>query len=236
MNTTLYALAITAITISFFHTASGPDHYLPFIVLSKSKKWSLGKTILWTIICGLGHVFSSVILGIIGVYLGWQLNKISWLQDVRGNVSSWALFIFGLGYLIYGIWKMSKKHSHKHFDVMGDEVYVHEHTHGKSASGHHHHHQKTKVTPLVLFAIFVMGPSEPLIPLLFFSGAHRSMTEVITLISTFTITTVVTMVGMVLLGIYGYNLLNTEKLDRYVHAISGAVLSICGAGMLFLGW
>jgi len=185
MNTTLYALAITAITISFFHTASGPDHYLPFIVLSKSKKWSLGKTILWTIICGLGHVFSSVILGIIGVYLGWQLNKISWLQDVRGNVSSWALFIFGLGYLIYGIWKMSKKHSHKHFDVMGDEVYVHEHTHGKSTSGHHHHHQKTKVTPLVLFAIFVMGPSEPLIPLLFFSGAHRSMPEVITLISTF---------------------------------------------------
>jgi len=79
MNTTLYALAITAITISFFHTASGPDHYLPFIVLSKSKKWSLAKTILWTIICGLGHVFSSVILGIIGVYLGWQLNKISWL-------------------------------------------------------------------------------------------------------------------------------------------------------------
>jgi hypothetical protein len=115
-------------------------------------------------------------------------------------------------------------------------VYVHEHTHGKSTSGHHHHHQKTKVTPLVLFAIFVMGPSEPLIPLLFFSGAHRSMPEVITLISTFTITTVATMVGMVLLGIYGYNLLNTEKLDRYVHAISGAVLSICGAGMLFLGW
>ncbi|WP_333863419.1 hypothetical protein [Sphingobacterium sp.] len=235
MNTTLYALAITAITISFFHTASGPDHYLPFIVLSKSKKWSFGKTILWTIICGLGHVFSSVILGIIGVYLGWQLNKISWLQDMRGNISSWALFIFGLGYLLYGIWKMSKKHSHKHFAVMGDEVYVHEHTHGKSSPGHYHQN-KTKVTPLVLFAIFVMGPSEPLIPLLFFSGAHRSMPEVIILISTFTITTVITMIGMVVLGIYGYNLLNTEKLDRYVHAISGTVLSICGAGMLFLGW
>ncbi|MGE8292946.1 MAG: hypothetical protein ACN6ON_14745 [Sphingobacterium sp.] len=234
MSTTLYALAITAITISFFHTASGPDHYLPFIVLSKSKKWSLGKTILWTVVCGLGHVFSSVILGIIGVYLGWQLNKISWLQDVRGNLSSWALFIFGLGYLSYGIWKIYRKKSHKHFDVIGNEVYVHEHSHGKSS--HTHHHQQTKVTPFVLFAIFVMGPSEPLIPLLFFSGAHRSIPEVITLISVFTITTVITMVGMVLLGIYGYNLLNTEKIDRYVPAISGTVLSICGAGMLFLGW
>ncbi|WP_216640353.1 hypothetical protein [Sphingobacterium sp. B29] len=56
MNTTLYALAITAITISFFHTASGPDHYLPFIVLSKSKKWSFWENYImdnymWTWAC-----------------------------------------------------------------------------------------------------------------------------------------------------------------------------------------
>lgn len=232
MSTTLYALAITAITISFFHTASGPDHYLPFIVLSKSRKWSMSKTVFLTIICGLGHVLSSVVLGLIGVYLGWQLNKISWLQDVRGNVSSWALFIFGLIYLIYGLWQALRNKPHKHFDVMGDDVYVFQHTHGEVVMPQN----RVKVTPLVLFAIFVMGPSEPLIPLLFFSGTQRSMPEVITLISAFTICTVITMLAMVLLGVYGYNLLNTEKLERYVHAIGGAVVTVCGAGMLFLGW
>lgn len=232
MSTTLYALAITAITISFFHTASGPDHYLPFIVLSKSRKWSMSKTVFLTIICGLGHVLSSVVLGLIGVYLGWQLNKISWLQDVRGNVSSWALFIFGLIYLIYGLWQALRNKPHKHFDVMGDDVYVFQHTHGEVVMPQN----RVKVTPLVLFAIFVMGPSEPLIPLLFFSGTQRSMPEVITLISAFTICTVITMLAMVLLGVYGYNMLNTEKLERYVHAIGGAVVTVCGAGMLFLGW
>ncbi|MBB6501059.1 hypothetical protein [Pedobacter cryoconitis] len=232
MTSTLIALALTAITISFFHTASGPDHYLPFIVLSRSRKWSKVKTIFLTITCGLGHVLSSVILGLAGVFLGWQLNKISWLQDIRGNVSGWALLAFGLIYLLYGLRQALINKPHKHFDVMGEEVYVYTHQHGEIVMPGN----KVKVTPLVLFAIFVMGPSEPLIPLLFYSGAKRSVPEIVVLITVFTISTVLTMLGMVLLGIYGYSFLNTEKLERYVHAIGGAVVTVCGIGMVFLGW
>ncbi|QNK64034.1 sulfite exporter TauE/SafE family protein [Pedobacter sp. PAMC26386] len=232
MTSTLIALAFTAITISFFHTASGPDHYLPFIVLSRSRKWSKMKTIFLTITCGLGHVLSSVILGLAGLFLGWQLNKVSWLQDVRGNVSSWALLAFGVIYLIYGLRQAFLNKPHKHFDVMGEEVYVYTHKHGEMVMPGN----KVKVTPLVLFAIFVMGPSEPLIPLLFYSGTKRSVPEVVVLLSVFTISTVLTMLGMVLLGVYGYSFFKTDKLERYVHAIGGAVVTICGIGMVFLGW
>lgn len=232
MTSTLIALAITAITISFFHTASGPDHYLPFIVLSRSRKWSKTKTIFLTITCGLGHVLSSVILGLAGLFLGWQLNKVFWLQDVRGNVSSWALLAFGVIYLIYGLRQAFLNKPHKHFDVMGEEVYVYTHKHGELVMPGN----KVKVTPLVLFAIFVMGPSEPLIPLLFYSGTKRSVPEVVVLISVFTISTVLTMLGMVLLGVYGYSFFNADKLERYVHAIGGAVVTLCGVGMVFLGW
>ena len=232
MTTTLFALAITAISISFFHTASGPDHYLPFIVLSRSRKWSITKTIMLTIVCGLGHILSSVFLGSIGVFLGWQLNKITFFQDFRGNVASWAMLLFGTIYLLYGLWLAYKNKAHKHFDVMGEDVYVYEHKHGDIIMPK----DRIKVTPLVLFAIFVMGPSEPLIPLLFYSGLNRSMTEIVTLVSIFTISTVVTMLGMVLLGIYGYSFVKTEKLERYTPAISGAVVTLCGIGMVFLGW
>ncbi|MBB5638427.1 sulfite exporter TauE/SafE [Pedobacter cryoconitis] len=232
MTSTLIALAFTAITISFFHTASGPDHYLPFIVLSRSRKWSMMKTVFLTITCGLGHVLSSVILGLAGLFLGWQLNKVSWLQDVRGNVSSWALLAFGVIYLIYGLRQAFLNKPHKHFDVMEEEVYVYTHKHGEIVMPGN----KVKVTPLVLFAIFVMGPSEPLIPLLFYSGTKRSVPEVVVLISVFTISTVLTMLGMVLLGVYGYSFFKTDKLERYVHAIGGAVVTICGIGMVFLGW
>jgi len=232
MDSNLIALSITAISISFFHTASGPDHYLPFIVLSRSRKWSLSKTIMLTIICGLGHILSSVVLGIIGVFLGWQINKITFFQDFRGNIASWALLLFGAIYLVYGLWAAYKNKAHKHFDVMGEDVFVYSHKHGEVVMPTN----RVKVTPLVLFAIFVMGPSEPLIPLLFYSGLNRSVAEISTIIGVFTLSTVLTMLAMVLLGVYGYSFFKAEKFERYTPAISGAVVLACGFGMVFLGW
>lgn len=232
ISATLLSLSLTAITIAFFHTAAGPDHYLPFIVLSRSRGWSRSKTLLLTIVCGFGHVASSIVLGLIGVFLGWQLSEISFLQDVRGDMSSWALLIFGLVYLVWGIMRARKPQAHKHFDVMDEDVYVYEHKHNQAYVPS----SRVKVTPLVLFAIFVMGPSEPIIPLLFFSGTHRSPAEILWLTALFTLTTIITMVAMVILGNYGYSRLKTESIDRFSHAIGGFVISFCAFGMLFLGW
>lgn len=229
---TFLTLSLTAITIAFFHTASGPDHYLPFVVLSRSRGWSLTKTILLTMVCGCGHVLSSVVLGVVGVFVGWQMSEIEIFQDVRGNLSSWALLILGVVYFVYGVYRATRPQAHKHFDIVEDDVYVFEHKHNQSYSPQ----KRVKVTPLVLFAIFVMGPSEPIIPLLFFSGTHRSPAEIVWLIALFTLTTIATMVGMVLLGNYGYNRVGANHIDRYSHAIGGLVISACAFGMLFLGW
>ena len=70
MEKEIMVLCITAASIGFFHTIFGPDHYVPFIVMSRARKWSHVKTILITILCGLGHVGSSVVLGLIGVAVG----------------------------------------------------------------------------------------------------------------------------------------------------------------------
>lgn len=233
MNAELITLVLSAITISCLHTATGPDHYLPIIVLSKSRHWTLSKTIFLTIICGLGHIFSSVIVGMIGVLLGWGLSKLTLFQDARGNLSGWCLLAFGIIYLIWGLRQAYLNKPHKHFDEYDNgEVYVYEHKHGEAV----YPQKRIKVTPWILFAIFVMGPSEPLVPLLFYSGAQRSAFEVTLLIAVFAVFTVLTMVTMVLLGIYGYSFVKTDKLERYVHAIGGGVVTICGLGMVFFGW
>jgi len=233
MDTTLTTLVLSAITISCLHTASGPDHYLPFIVLSRSRKWSTAKTVWLTIVCGLGHILSSVILGLIGVLVGWQLSKLSMFQDVRGNVSGWCLLVFGLLYFIWGVRSAYLNKPHKHFEVYNDEdIYVYEHRHGQAVAPK----DRIKITPWILFVIFVMGPSEPLVPLLFYSGIRRSSLEVIILITVFAVFTVLTMLVMVLIGCYGYSFFKTDKLERYVHAIGGGVVMICGIGMVFLGW
>jgi len=75
-----------------------------------------------------------------------------------------------------------------------------------------------------------------LLPLLFYSGTQRSYLEIVVLITVFALCTVLTMLTMVLLGLYGYSFYDTERLERYVHAIGGLVISTCGVGMLFLGW
>lgn len=232
MSPEFLALLFSAITISFLHTASGPDHYLPFIVLSKSHHWSRAKLIFLTVVCGLGHVLSSVLLGSIGLLLGWQLAKLNWFQDYRGLVSSWGLLAFGIIYLCWGIYQAYRNKPHKHFDVMGDDVYVYEHKHGELV----YPQKRVKVTPLVLFAIFVMGPSEPIIPLLFYSGTQHSITEIFILVTVFTSFTILTMLTMVMIGTYGFSYFNTEKLERYVHAIGGFVVTCCGMGMVFWGW
>src|SRR3990172_6947200 len=70
MTQELLLLAGTAAVIGLVHTLLGPDHYLPFIVISKSGQWSLKKTATVTLLCGVGHVLGSVALGLAGDRLG----------------------------------------------------------------------------------------------------------------------------------------------------------------------
>src|SRR5215203_81754 len=103
MQSEMTMLLMTAISISFLHTVTGPDHYLPFIALSKSRGWSFTKTLGWTVICGVGHIVSSLLLGLGGAAIGWSLSRLHWVEAVRGGLAGWVLLSFGLAYSIWGI-------------------------------------------------------------------------------------------------------------------------------------
>jgi sulfite exporter TauE/SafE len=233
MSTEMQLLLTAAISIAFLHTATGPDHYLPFIALSKARGWSLGRTIFWTIVCGCGHVWSSVFLGLGGAALGWSLSKVSWLENVRGGIAGWVMLAFGLLYGIWGLYRAYKNNPHKHFDL-GDnnDIYVYEHKHGNVVAPKDRH----KVTPWVMFLIFLLGPCEPMIPLLYFPAAKNSWNGMLILIIVYTFFTLMTMMLMVCLGFYGFSFMKTEKLERYMHALGGLTIFICGAGMVFMDW
>ena len=233
MHSEIQILVLTAITIAFLHTVTGPDHYLPFIALAKARDWSLARTIGWTLVCGCGHVWSSVLLGLGGAALGWSMAKISWFESVRGGLAGWALLGFGLIYGIWGVMRAYQNRPHKHFDLQDDgDIYVFEHKHGATVYPQNRH----KVTPWIMFVIFVLGPCEPMIPLLYFPAAQQSLSGMFLLISIYTIITLATMTGMVLFGYFGITFLKTEKLERYMHALAGMTIFICGASMVFLAW
>lgn len=233
MQHDLQILMIAAITIAFLHTITGPDHYLPFIALAKTRRWSFAKTVLWTITCGCGHVWSSVLLGLGGAAIGWNLPKISGLENLRGGVAGWALLTFGLIYFMWGLWRAYKNKIHKHFDTSIDgDIYVYEHKHGAAIQPDERH----KVTPWVMFIIFLLGPCEPMIPLLFFPAAKHSVFGMLLLIFVYTLFTLMAMIAMVTVGYYSLSFIKTEKIEKYMHALGGFTLLVCGVGIVFMGW
>ncbi len=60
-------LLVAAASIAFLHTILGPDHYVVFTAMGKARNWSLAKTLRVTVICGMGHVLSSVLIGALGL-------------------------------------------------------------------------------------------------------------------------------------------------------------------------
>jgi sulfite exporter TauE/SafE len=236
MSNELLILIIAAASIGFFHTLLGPDHYLPFIVMSRSRNWSLRKTSLVTVICGIGHVLSSVLLGIIGIALGIAVSKLEAIESFRGSIAAWVLIAFGLVYFIWGMRRAlrSKPHEHLH---KHEDGFSHMHTHNHTEVHMHVHRKKgTKnITPWVLFTIFVFGPCEPLIPLLMYPAAKNSLLGVVLVTGLFSATTILTMLGIVLISTFGFNLIPMNRLERYTHAIAGATICLCGVSIQFLG-
>jgi len=220
MQSDLGLLIVTAASIGFIHTLFGPDHYLPFIVISRARKWTISKTIGITTICGVIHVISSVILGLVGISIGVAVTKLEIIEASRGEVAAWLLILFGIVYTIWGIYKSRKKDKHNHIHFPGQKETK------KSWK---------ELTPWLLFVIFFFGPCEPLIPILMYPAASESLTAIILVVLAFGGITILTMNAVVLLSLYGIRFLPKISIERYLHAIAGFTIFLCGVGIQFLG-
>ncbi len=234
-DTTTLALAGTAAWLGFVHTILGPDHYLPFVMMSWARKWSGAKTALITFLCGLGHVAGSVVLGMVGVAIGAALDKLELIESRRGDLAAWLLIGFGLAYLMWGIRRLYRGKSHVHSHThLRDGGHAHPHTHLGEHS-HVHTGEKASIAPWTLFIIFVFGPCEPLIPILMYPAAKGGYASVALIALVFSAVTIGTMLAAVLLARRGVNFLPMEHLQRYAHVLAGAMILLCGLAIVFLG-
>jgi nickel/cobalt exporter len=229
-------LAGTAATIGFVHTVLGPDHYLPFIVISRARKWPLPKTLIISFLCGLGHVLSSVILGLVGIALGIAVLRLEGVESFRGGLAAWLLIGFGLAYFIWGLHRALRKkpHKHRHIHPNGKE-HEHLHTHEEAHSHVHDDKKKKSLTPWILFLIFVFGPCEPLIPLIMYPAAKHSVGGVILVAVAFGMVTILTMLAIIVISSWGVSFIRLGALERYAHALAGAIIFISGLSVQFLG-
>jgi len=236
MDPHITLLIWTAATIGFVHTFLGPDHYLPFVAMAKAGDWSKSKTLLVTTLCGIGHVGSSVLLGLLGVALGWTLGGMEAFESARGEWAAWALIVVGL---VYGSWGLrqgirNRPHTHKH--LHGDGT-AHEHSHTHH-NGHAHVHEnplKRTLTPWVLFTVFVLGPCEPLIPILMVPAAEHSTWGLLAVTGVFGLVTLVTMLGVTFALLRGIEFVSIRSLERWAHALAGFAIFASGGAVKWLG-
>ena len=230
----LHILLVSAISLGFVHTLLGPDHYLPFIVLSRARNWTQSKTLWITFISGIGHVGGSVILGIAGVALGMSVGKLETIEANRGNIVGWMLIAFGIMYASYGIYKFFKHGGHAHLPhfLLPKKIRHLHHLPTTEAKNE----EITNITPWILFLIFVFGPCEVLIPLLIYPAAEHNTLGIALVSILFGTATILTMLTIVLLGYKGTSLIKIKNQERYMHLFAGLIILIAGLGMQFMGW
>lgn len=244
-------LIVTAATIAFVHTLMGPDHYLPFVSMGLARRWTLRKMLVVTAICGCGHILGSIGLGFLGVALQWQVASLEWVESIRGDLAAWGLLAFGLVYFVWGMRRAWRNKPHSHWHSHG--VTVHDHTH-KHDTDHAHVHDlreksqivaaqsavkstpaNGKVGPWAIFIIFVLGPCEPLIPLLMYPAAKESTAGLVMVTAVFGVVTMLTMLLAVAVSAAGLKQIRVPNLERFGHAIAGATIVACGGSIAFLG-
>lgn len=234
MDTKLGALVVMAASLGFFHTIVGPDHYLPFVMMSWARKWSWAKTIVITVLCGIGHIASSVVLGLIGVGLGLMLKKLTFVESFRGTIAGWLLIGFGLVYFVWGLRRAYRNRPHKHIHLHDTDLeHTHQHSHDQEHVHVHNNRDKASIAPWALFVVFVFGPCEVLIPVLMYPAATSGWFGVAVVTFVFGAVTIATMVGAVLLVRAGIKFVRLGSLERYAHAIAGATICLCGLAIQF---
>lgn len=208
-----WLLILAAFSAGFFHVLLGPDHYLPFIVMAKARKWSCAKAVVMTTLAGVFHLGISVVLALLAIRFGISVIRLETFESVRGQWAAWGLIAFGLCYLVYGLRL-----------ILRETV-----------------NQKCEQKPAhywtwLFFLIFVFGPCEPLIPLFMVPAIRHQSQMAFMMTVVFSATTLMTMVGCVLAAVIGSERLTIfAPCRRYVHAIAGLVILLCGCGVQFLG-
>ena len=205
----------TSATLAIVHALLGLDHSLPFVALGRARGWTLARTLLVTAVCGAGHVASSAAIGALGVGLGVAVDALLWIESTRGELAAALLIGFGLAYAAWAVWRR----------LRGPDAAP---PRAGAAGG-------TDVTPWALFIVFVLGPCEPLIPLMVVPGAAGDWLAAAAVVGVFGLLTVAVMLAVVTAACRGADLVGVGRIGRHADAAAGLVVAASGAAVLWLG-
>jgi len=238
-ETSLSLLLATAVSIGFVHTLIGVDHSLPFVVLGRARGWSMARVLAITVACGLAHVLSSVLIGGIGIAIGTGLDKLEFIEGMRGSIASWLIVGFGLSWAAWALVRQRRGHSHSHGHAHSDGT-LHDHLHDHQSEHVHAHAapggKRVGLTAFwSLFLIFAFGPCEALIPMLMYPAMEGAWSSVVLVTAVFGLTTIGTMVAVVAIAYAGALRVSLDRFQRHADVFAGLTIALTGAAIPLLG-
>ena len=209
-------IAGSAASIGFVHTLLGPDHYLPLVAMAKTNGWSAPKTASYVAVCGVSHLLGTILIGVLVFFLGFAFLNLETLQSIRGDFAGWLLILFGAIYFAWGAnWAIR-----------------HNRTSSQSKNSNF-----ARCTPFALFLFFILGPCEPLIPLMSLGSESPQVSSSILVVSAFCGATILTMLACVMFFYYGVSRFSFFlRFEKYMHAVTGLIVFLCGCAIQFLGY
>ena len=234
-------LIVTVAVVGVLHTAV-PDHWAPIVVLARQQGWSTARTARSAALAGVGHVTTTLLLGVLLWVVGTALA--ARYAHLVSMVSAFALLAFGL-WIAYGGWKETREsrvhdHGHSHFGHAhlhrheGGPVHVHWHEHhdadwhvvdGRVAVLHAHEHSTSGRTALLL----IMG-SSPMIEGIpaFLSASTKGLALLGAMAVVFALSTIVTYVALCVTGARGLQRTSLGPLEKYGEVLSGLFVAAVG--------
>lgn len=212
----LFPIILTGLFISVLHSMI-PTHWLPFVMASRSQKWTWSKTLSILLIAGFGHVIMTTLLGLAIFTLGLGVHK-----AVHHYFIIIACLSIG-GYGAYQIYryKYGKKHSHC------------DHTH------EHHHTEELKKKSsdgwaiLSLLSLLTFSPCESFLPV-YISAVGYGWQGFVYLSITLAVGTLLTMVSFTWLSAKTIAKFEMDWLEDHELLISGCGLIALAVILYFI--
>lgn len=168
-----------------------------------------------TLGCGAVHLGSALGIAVAALGFGVTLGSLGLTEPVLGSLAAWLLVGFGFAYAAWGLKR-----------AFGPR-WVPEASRKKGPR-----------TPLawVLFLVFVIGPCEPLVPLVLASGAQGNLAATVLVILTFGAATLATMAVTVLGATLGLGKLPRGPwVQRFGTVVAGSAIGASGLAVAFFG-
>lgn len=179
-----------------------PDHWIPFVLLSRARRWDLRRSLSATAAGGLAHLVSTAALGLLVALLGTEaLKRAGPAAEFAG---AGILAVFGLLLSIRGLRSARSGRGH---------------VHGRPASSDRGH--------LLQGALLGARPCAEAIPV-FLAAAAYGLTSSILAILAWVITTLGVMVGIVWLSLLGLRTVKLDFLEKYGEVAAGLLILLMG--------